>query len=73
MDEPTSHLDDESENIVIEGIRQNIEGKTALIITHKNSLLSLVDRIIWLKDGKILYDGKKEEVIEKLRSEGSGL
>jgi ATP-binding cassette subfamily C protein LapB len=73
MDEPTSHLDDESERIAIEGIRRKIEGKTALIITHKNSLLSLVDRVIWLKDGKILYDGKKEEVIKKLRNEGKRL
>jgi len=70
LDEPTSHLDDESERIAIEGIRKKIEGKTALIITHKNSLLPLVDRIIWMKNGKIVYDGTKEEVLQALRSEG---
>lgn len=67
LDEPTSHLDDESESIAIEGIRKKIEGKTALIVTHKNSLLTLVDRIIWMKDGQIVYDGKKEEVLQELR------
>jgi len=70
LDEPTSHLDDESERIAIEGIRKKIAGKTALIITHKNSLLPLVDRIIWMKNGKIVYDGKKEEVLQNLRAKG---
>ncbi len=70
LDEMTSDMDDESERIAIDGIRKKIAGKTTLIITHKNSLLTLVDRIIWMKDGKILYDGKKEEVLKKLRQNG---
>ena len=70
LDEMTSDMDDESERIAIEGIRKKIEGQTTLIITHRNSLLSLVDRIIWMKDGKIVYDGKKEVVLQKLRNNG---
>jgi len=70
LDEMTSDMDDESEHIAINGIRKKIAGKTTLIITHRNSLLTLVDRIIWMKDGKIMYDGKKEEVIQKLRNNG---
>jgi len=70
LDEMTSDMDDVSERIAINGIRKKIEGKTTLIITHKNSLLSLVDRIIWMKDGKILYDDKKEVVLQKLRQNG---
>ncbi len=70
LDEMTSDMDEESERIAIEGIRKKITGKTTLIITHRNSLLSLVDRIIWMKDGKIMYDGKKEEVLQKLRNNG---
>jgi len=73
LDEMTSDMDDESEKVAIEGVRKKIEGKTAVIITHKNSLLSLVDRIIWMKDGKILYDGKKDEVLQALRNEGRRL
>lgn len=67
LDEPTSHLDDASERIAIEGIRKKIEGKTAIIITHKNSLLTLVDRVIWMKNGKIEYDGDEEDVLRRLR------
>jgi len=70
LDEMTSDMDEESERIAIEGIRKKIEGKTTVLITHKNSLLSLVDRIIWMKDGKIVYDGKKELVLQKLRNNG---
>jgi ATP-binding cassette subfamily C protein LapB len=70
LDEMTSDMDDESERIAIEGIRKKIAGKTTLIITHRNSLLSLVDRIIWMEDGKIVHDGKKEEVLQKLRNKG---
>ena len=70
LDEMTSDMDTESEGIAIEGIRKKIEGKTTLIITHRNSLLSLVDRLIWMEDGKIVYDGKKEEVLQKLRNKG---
>ncbi len=70
LDEPTSHLDEDSERIAIEGIQKKIAGKTALIITHKNSLLTLVDRIIWLNNGRIVHDGKKEEVLQALRNEG---
>jgi len=69
LDEPTSHLDDENESVAIEGIRKKLEGKTALIVTHKNSLLTLVDRIIWMKDGKVIYDGPKDEVLQSLRNE----
>ncbi len=72
MDEPTSHLDDESEAVAIEGIRKKIKGKTAIIVTHKNSLLQLVDRIIWMKNGRIVHDGPKEEVLAALRGERSG-
>lgn len=67
LDEMTSDMDDVSERIAIDGIRKKIKGKTTLLITHKNSLLTLVDRIIWMKDGRIVYDGKKEEVLQKLR------
>ena len=70
LDEMTSDMDEVSERIAIEGIRRRIDGKTTVIITHRNSLLSLVDRIIWMKDGKILHDGKKEEVLQKLRNNG---
>lgn len=68
FDEPTSHLDEESERIAIAGIAEKIRGKSALIVTHKDAVLELVERIIVLEKGEIVLDGPKEEVLAHLRS-----
>ena len=39
-----------------------IEDKTLIVISHKMSILSLVDRVIVLDDGNVVADGSKEEV-----------
>jgi len=67
FDEPTSHLDEESERIAIAGIAEKIRGKTALIVTHKDAALELVDRIILLNKGEVVLDGPKEEVLGHLK------
>ena len=67
FDEPTSHLDEESERIAILGIAQKIKGKTAIFVTHKDAVLELVDRIILLERGEIIMDGTKKEVLAYLK------
>lgn len=67
FDEPTSHLDEESERIAILGIAQKIKGKTALFVTHKDAVLELVDRIILLEKGEVVLDGTKEEVLAHMQ------
>jgi ATP-binding cassette, subfamily C, bacterial LapB len=69
FDEPTSHLDDESERIAIKGIAEKIRGKTAIIVTHKDAVLEMVDRIILLNKGEIVLDGPKAEVLAHLRGQ----
>jgi ATP-binding cassette subfamily C protein LapB len=66
LDEPTNSVDNIMETKIIRGLRRNIAGRTTLIVTHKGSVLELVDRLIILDDGKITIDGKKDEVLEKL-------
>ncbi|MBF7731593.1 type I secretion system permease/ATPase [Pseudomonas sp. N040] len=67
LDEPTSSLDNTSEEI-LRGRLQNIDqNKTLLLITHRASMLSLVDRLIVMDNGHIVADGPKESVIEALR------
>jgi len=72
LDEPTNSMDDLSENTFKTKLRSIIENKTLILITHKPSMLSLVDRLIVINDGKIIADGKKEEIIAKF-SDGSKL
>ncbi len=44
-------------------LKSIIEDKTVVIITHKPSILALVDRLIVVEDGKIVANGPKNEVI----------
>ena len=65
LDEPTNSMDDLSENTFKRNLKSIIENKTLILITHKPSMLSLVDRLIVINDGKIIADGKKEQIIAK--------
>ncbi len=67
FDEPTSSMDNSTENRFIKRIKTIYQDKTLLLVTHKMSLLKLVDRLIILQCGKIIADGKKEKVLESLR------
>jgi ATP-binding cassette subfamily C protein LapB len=69
LDEPTSAMDDNNERQI--KIRLNnylTENNTLILITHKISMLELVNRIIVLEDGKIIADGSKEAVLNALKS-----
>jgi len=64
MDEPTNSMDKQTETQFINRIKDVIEDKTLIIITHKMALLTLVDRVIIVDDGKIIADGPKDKIIK---------
>lgn len=66
LDEPTNSMDNTMENLFIQRIQKEIQGKTTLIISHKFNLMSLVDRLILLENGKIILDDTKEVVLKAL-------
>ena len=66
MDEPTNAMDDSTEAYLRMQLGHYIQGKTFILITHKASMLALVDRLIVVDDGKIVADGPKTEVIAQL-------
>ncbi len=69
MDEPTSSMDNTSESRFKARMEKVFEHeKTLLLITHRGSMLSLVDRLIVMDGGKIVADGGKEQVIDALTS-----
>lgn len=68
LDEPTSAMDHSSEATVRERLAEFIKDKTVLIVTHRNSLLSLADRMLVVDAGRIVADGPKERVVAALRS-----
>ncbi|MBK8187375.1 MAG: type I secretion system permease/ATPase [Cellvibrio sp.] len=67
MDEPTGSMDHTSEEECKKRIAEFAVGKTLVVITHRTSLLELVNRIIVMDAGKIVADGPKDQVVEALR------
>ncbi|MBT9590794.1 MAG: type I secretion system permease/ATPase [Thiobacillus sp.] len=67
MDEPTGSMDHSSEEEIKQQLSTYAAGKTMIVITHRTSLLDLVERIIVIDAGKIVADGPKAQVVEALR------
>lgn len=53
LDEPTVHLDTDSEAAVVEGLRSALAGSSALIVTHRTAVLSLAHRVVTLDAGRL--------------------
>jgi ATP-binding cassette, subfamily C, bacterial LapB len=68
FDEPTGAMDFSSEDEIKRKLRDYCAGKTMVVVTHRTSLLDLVDRIIVVDHGKIVADGPKATVIEALKN-----
>lgn len=67
LDEPTSSMDHQSEEQLKRRLRDFAAHKTLLLVTHRTSLLDLVDRLIVIDQGVIVADGPKSTVIEALQ------
>ncbi|MBS9782836.1 MAG: type I secretion system permease/ATPase [Arcobacter sp.] len=65
LDEPTSSMDGLSEQMVSRALAVNTKDKTFIVASHKNSLLALVDRVLVVDEGKIVFDNKKEVFIKQ--------
>lgn len=68
LDEPTGAMDHSTEETVRKRLGEYMRDKTVIIVTHRNSLLDLVDRLIVIDAGRIVADGPKERVVAALRS-----
>ena len=67
LDEPTASMDHSSEDAIKRRLGEFSHNKTLLIVTHRTSLLDLVDRVVVLDGGRIVADGPKAQVVEALR------
>ena len=66
LDEPTSFMDNAAEARLKTRLAELLPGRTLLLVTHRASLLSLVDRLIVLDFGRMVADGPREEVLRRL-------
>lgn len=67
LDEPTSSMDNRSELYIKRQLQSLSASQTLVLITHKMSMLNVVDRLIVMEKGKIIADGPRDEVLERLR------
>lgn len=65
-DEPTNAMDTQAEMAFTQHIQEQTKDKTLVLITHRHHLLSLVDRLILLDQGRIIMDGPRDKVLEAI-------
>jgi len=67
LDEPTNSMDNSSEDFLRKQLKSYSAKRTLVLVTHKMSLLSLVDRIIVMDGGRVVADGPKDVVLDALK------
>ena len=68
LDEPTSAMDFSSEAAITQKLMNFARTKTVVLVTHRTSLLALVDRVIVIDGGKVVADGPRDRIMEALQS-----
>ncbi len=70
LDEPTAALDQTLENTLVDRLRSWLDGRTAIIATHRVPILQLTDRTLILQNGRMAVDGPRDQVLAHLRGTG---
>lgn len=65
LDEPASSLDALAEAEIFSRFQRIIEGKTAILISHRFSTIMMADNIYVLKEGKIIEEGNHHQLLSK--------
>ena len=64
MDEPTSSMDINGEKILIDKLKRHLINQTIIVITHRASIIDLVDRVIVIDQGKVAAQGPKADFMK---------
>jgi len=73
LDEPTAALDQTLESTLVSRLKGWLEGRTAVIATHRVPILHLTTRTLILQNGKMAVDGPREAVLAHLsKTQGAG-
>lgn len=65
LDDCLSAVDNETEEVILNSIRKDLENKTAIIISHRISSIKYADKIIVLEDGEIIEEGTHDQLLAK--------
>jgi ATP-binding cassette subfamily C protein LapB len=72
MDEPSSSMDQTTEKMLRERLKNIMKDRTVIIATHRSSLLELVDTLMVVEAGEMVAFGSKEDVTAQLNSVKGG-
>jgi ATP-binding cassette, subfamily B, bacterial AbcA/BmrA len=64
LDEATSQLDEENEFLVVQGLRELMQGRTSIFVTHRMGLVEHMDRIIMLDEGRVVGSGDHRGLLD---------
>ncbi|MEM6307044.1 MAG: ATP-binding cassette domain-containing protein, partial [Pseudomonadota bacterium] len=64
LDEPTASMDVKTEAQVIHNLHGYLKNRSLVLVTHRTSLLKLVDRVIIVDKGKVAFDGPKDQMMK---------
>jgi len=67
-DEPTNSMDVQAEMAFANYVRDQVRGRTLVLITHRFGMLPLVDRLILMDQGRVIMDGERDKVLKTLQS-----
>lgn len=70
LDEPTAALDTTLEAALISRVAVWLDGRTAIIATHRMPILTLVERVVVMQAGRAVVDGPRDEVLAHLARKG---
>ena len=66
FDEPTTGMDSMLEQAIQRNLKTYLKDKTFILVTHRTTLLPLVDRLVLLTRGRITSDGPRDEILHAL-------
>ena len=70
LDEPNSNLDDAGEQSLLEAVRQaKARGCTVVLVSHRSSLLPVIDKLLLLRDGCLAAYGPRDQVLAHLQGQ----
>ena len=68
LDEPSGAMDSTSEQRLKARLSEILAGRTLLLVTHRGSMLSMVERLVVMDQGRIVADGPRDRVIAELQA-----
>ncbi|WP_044410513.1 type I secretion system permease/ATPase [Thiomicrospira microaerophila] len=71
LDEPTNAMDSKTEQDLLSRLAQHQSTSTLLLVTHKMTVLQLVDRVLVIEQGRLVVDGEKQVVLKKLQAQNA--